>query len=233
MDDQDDPEKRIAELERQLAERSPIVELGHQGATVTTSPQTPAAPPQSPTPTASPPYGASTRSPDGTAGGGADFLQFKGRPPWRRWHLVWILAIFWLVIPLANGLGLVLSHLRQHSSSSSGMNSRTVPPTVASFRTQPSPSGMSVGPGGVLSASGNAETRTIACNEGTLQLSGNSNTFTVTGHCRNVEVSGNYTHVTVDSADSIDAGGIYTVTVYHWGTPKITESGIGVTVNQG
>jgi hypothetical protein len=232
MDDQDDPEKRIAELERQLAERSPIVELGHQGATVTTSPQTPPAPLQSPpTPASSPPYGPGTGSQYGMAGG-AEFLQWKRRRPWRRWRLVWILAIFWLVIPLANGMGLFLTHLRHHSASSS-MNSITVSPTVSSFRTQPSPSGMTVGPGGVLSASGNAETRTIACNDGTLQLSGNSNTFTVTGHCRKVEVSGNYTHVTVDSADSIDAGGIYTVTVYHWGAPKITESGIGVTVNQG
>ncbi|WP_375485089.1 hypothetical protein [uncultured Mycobacterium sp.] len=53
MDDRDDPENRIAELERQLAERSPIVQFGHQDVTVTTSPETPAAPPQSPTPAAS------------------------------------------------------------------------------------------------------------------------------------------------------------------------------------
>jgi|SRR5579884_323271 len=231
MDDQDDPEKRIAELERQLAERSPIVELGHQGATVTTSPDTPEAAPQSPTPAPSTPYGVSTGSPYGMGGGGADSLQWRRSRPWRRWRLVSIVAVFWLLIPVGHGVGRLLTHLTHHSPS--GMNPITVSPTVSPFRTQPAPSGLTVGPGGVLSASGNGESRTIACNEGTLRLSGNSNTFTVTGHCRKVEVSGNYTHVTVDSADTIDAGGIYTVTVYHSGTPKITESGIGVTVNRG
>jgi hypothetical protein len=39
--------------------------------------------------------------------------------------------------------------------------------------------------------------------------------------------------VTIDSADTINAGGNDTVTTYHTGNPKIVKSGIDVTVKQG
>jgi hypothetical protein len=87
--------------------------------------------------------------------------------------------------------------------------------------------------GGTLSVSGNDTTRTVGCNDGTLTLGGNNNTFTVTGHCLTLHVSGNDNRVTVDSADTIRADGIRTVTVYHSGAPKIIKTGIDVIVNQG
>ena len=88
--------------------------------------------------------------------------------------------------------------------------------------------------GGNISLGGNSETYEIACNGGgTVTASGNGGVFTVTGHCQRLVVSGNDTRVTIDSADVIEAGGIDTVATYHSGTPKITKSGINVTVQQG
>ena len=92
---------------------------------------------------------------------------------------------------------------------------------------------LTVEKGGTLSVSGNNTSQTVACNDGTLTLGGNSNKFTVTGHCLTLHVSGNDTKVTVDSADTIDGGGIRTVTTYHSGMPKIVKTGIDVTVQQG
>jgi hypothetical protein len=92
---------------------------------------------------------------------------------------------------------------------------------------------LTVEKGGTLSVSGNNTSQTVACNDGTLTLGGNSNKFTVTGHCLTLHVSGNDTKVTVDTADTIDAGGIRTVTTYHSGMPKIVKTGIDVTVQQG
>jgi DUF3060 family protein len=92
---------------------------------------------------------------------------------------------------------------------------------------------LTVEKGGALSVSGNGTSQTVACNDGTLTLGGNNNEFTVTGHCLTLHVSGNDTKVAVDSADTIDAGGIRTATTYHSGTPKIVKTGIDVTVQPG
>ncbi|EUA35376.1 hypothetical protein I552_6178 [Mycobacterium xenopi 3993] len=218
------PEKRIAELERQLAERTRGAELGSQQVSVSSTDETPGSPPAPPTLVSPTPYSS------------AGFPRWQRSSPLRRWRVVWILVAFWLVmIPLGNIVSRVFTHVRQYSSppSSSTMHPSPSGPSVSSVAPQPFPSGLIVARGGVLSLGGNGRSQTISCNDGTLNLSGNNNTFTVTGHCLRLRVSGNYTHVTVDSADTIDAGGIYTVTIYHAGTPTINKSGIDVTVSQG
>jgi hypothetical protein len=133
------------------------------------------------------------------------------RPPWFRYRFLFIVGAVYAVVIFALGIG---SSLR-HSWHSSG-------------------GGEVVHRGGNLSISGNSESDTLGCDGGgDLFLSGNSNTFTVTGHCASVTISGNNNHVTVDSADRIDAGGINTVVTYHSGTPAVTQSGMNVTVQQG
>jgi hypothetical protein len=224
--DRDDPEKRIAELERQLAERMRIAAPGPQQA------ERAAPPPPSSVPPA--PYGVGSGPPNGglygMGPGGPGFRRWQLRRPLRRWRLVWMLVLFWLVmIPLGNVLGGVF--MRQHHYPSSGPQGVTQGTWTLS--TAPSTGGLTVSPGGALSANGYNQSETIACNDGTLSLSGNNNTFTVTGHCVSLQVSGYALNVTVDSADTIDAGGVHTVTIYHSGTPKITKSGVDVTVNQG
>jgi hypothetical protein len=86
--------------------------------------------------------------------------------------------------------------------------------------------------GGVLNIGGNHESGTLGCDGGgVLYFYGNDDTFTVTGHCERVTVSGNNDHVTLDSADNIEASGVGTVVTYHSGTPTVTQS--GATVQQG
>jgi hypothetical protein len=133
------------------------------------------------------------------------------RPPWFRYRFLFIIGAVYVVVIFALGIG---SSLR-HSWHSSG-------------------GGEVVHRGGNLSISGSSERDTLGCDGGgDLFLTGNSNTFTVTGHCASVTISGNNNHVTVDSADRIDAGGINTVVTYHSGTPTVTQSGINATVQQG
>jgi DUF3060 family protein len=222
--DHDDPEKRIAELERQLAERMRIAAPGPQQA----APAPPS--PVSPTPYGVGSGGAPNGELYGIGPGAPGFRRWQLRRPLRRWRLVWVLVLFWLVmIPVGNVLGGVF--MRTHHYPSSGP--RGVTQGTWPVPTPPTTGVLTVAPGGVLSAGGAGETETIACNDGTLNLSGYGNTFTVTGHCRRLEVLGSALHVTVDSADTINASGLNIAIIYHSGTPKSTKSGTNVTVDQG
>jgi Protein of unknown function (DUF3060) len=59
------------------------------------------------------------------------------------------------------------------------------------------------------------------------------NRFSVTGHCGSLKVSAYDNQVQVDSADTIDVSGYSNTVTYHSGSPKITQSGYDVTVKQG
>jgi hypothetical protein len=85
-----------------------------------------------------------------------------------------------------------------------------------------------VPPGGELTVDETDATRTIACNDGHLTVDSTSMTVTVTGHCTKLTVSGIDNHVTVDSADAIDADGIDNVVIFHSGSPVITNDGCAV-----
>jgi hypothetical protein len=234
--DRDDPERRIAELERQLAERKRFAgpEPQHADAMGSSHGDTPTAAPPQPSPMPPAPYGVGLGPPNGGLYGmgpaGPGFRRWQLRRPLRRWRLVWMLALFWLVmIPLGNVLGGVFMRQQHYPSYSTpgvtqGTWTSSTPPTTGS---------LTVSPGGVLSAGGLNQAQTIARTDGTLNLSGNNNTFTVTGHCLSLQVSGYALNVSVDSADTIDAVGAHITTIYHSGTPKITKSGMDVTVSQG
>ncbi|MBP1823194.1 DUF3060 domain-containing protein [Mycobacterium sp. OAE908] len=79
--------------------------------------------------------------------------------------------------------------------------------------------------GGSLTIDGNAETKTIACNDGHLTIDGREETVTVIGHCNRISVDGVIHHVTVDSVDAIDVGGLKNVVTYHAGSPEISAGG--------
>jgi hypothetical protein len=209
MDD-DDPEKRIRELERGLADQYPVADSGYQQPKVETSWTPP--PPGVPTPAM--PFGTGPGGPaPGLYGGGLGSVLGRGRSP--AFRFVWILAAFWvLVIPIGMGFSWFMSN-RTASWNPFSSGSTSVPQ------------------GGSLSLGGNNTTQTVACNDGSLTLGGNNGNFTVTGHCLSLMVSGNNTRVTVERADTIDAGGINTMTTYHSGEPKITKSGINVVVQSG
>jgi hypothetical protein len=214
MDD-DDPEKRIAELERGLAEHYPASEAP-PAREATADPSWAAPPAREATPDAS---WAATPAPPAPIpqyippAGPIPALYGRRRSPVFR--VVWIIGIFWAV---AIPIGIAFSWFM--SSRLSGMDPF-------------GPSTLTVTKGGSVSVGGNNETKTIECNDGSVSLSGNNGNFTVTGHCATVNVSGNNTHATIDWTDVIVAGGINTVTIYHKGEPKVTKGGINVSVSQG
>ncbi|MEB4208446.1 DUF3060 domain-containing protein [Mycobacterium sp. 94-17] len=86
---------------------------------------------------------------------------------------------------------------------------------------------------GTLQVSGTGTTKTIPCHLGYLSVSGKQNTLTLTGHCTSVSVSGSGNRVTVDSADAVSASGTGNSVVYHWGSPRVVNTGAANVVRQG
>jgi hypothetical protein len=211
--DEDDPEKRIAELERQIQQ-------SRRGEMPGPAPQ-PAVPTQ-PLPYSSG-YSAPSNAQYGLGPAAAGFRRWQRNRIWRVTRPLWILVGFWaIMIPLGN-LG---GHFMMHASHYSSPTTIPIPAPV--------PGGPTAVPhGGTLTVSGTAQVQTIACNDGTLTLSGHSSSYTVTGHCVRLIVSGSANFISVDSADSIDAGGNGTVTYYHSGNPVITKSGTNVVIEKG
>lgn len=67
----------------------------------------------------------------------------------------------------------------------------------------------------------------------TITVNNYGNRFTVTGHCGSLKVSAYDNQVQVDSVDTIDVSGYSNTVTYHSGSPKITQSGYDITVKQG
>ena len=230
MDSQEDPEERIRELERPLADNARASELGatqppggYGYAPGSAGPPAPPPPPPPPSPW--------------TYGG-----PFTGPPPKQRsgnrtW---WILGTFIVIGLLALAAGIAAFAAHQLSGVRSIISS---PPTVSATFSPPAstPSGPvpsttrtrtsapSTSPtpprGGSLSIAGISENRTVACNDSIVSVSGVSNTVVITGHCTSLTVSGVQNSITVDAVDSIDASGFNNKVIYHSGTPKISNAG--------
>ncbi len=236
MNPQDDPEKRIRELERPLADTAQASELGSPPRAAGAYPSGPSGPPgPPPTPSGAP----------WTYGG-----PFAGPPPQRPSgnRMWWILGTVIVIGTLALAGGIAAFAAHQFSGVRSIIES---PPTVpggtsSSPRTPGSPGPSATGtkapspstsptppPGGKLSVSGINENRTIACNDNIVSVSGVSNTVVITGHCTRITVSGVQNAITVDSVDAIDASGFNNKLTYHSGTPQISNAGDSNVVQQG
>lgn len=72
-----------------------------------------------------------------------------------------------------------------------------------------------------------------ACNNGNLKLSSYGIEFTVTGHCASLAISSYNNKVTVDSVDGIIVSGYGNNITYRSGTPKVTDSGYDNNIHQG
>jgi hypothetical protein len=118
-----------------------------------------------------------------------------------------------IVVVVLAGVGFFISHMSHPSTGSTT-------PTVQQ--------------GGSLHATleGGGQ-QTVVCNDGNLHADGDGGTFTVTGHCLTLTVTGDNIHVTVDSADTINADGIDIVVRYHSGSPEINKTGVNTEVSQG
>lgn len=227
----EDPEDRIRELERPLAEAARASEQGSAQPAGQNYPPGPAgAPPPPPAPWTygDPAFGPPQQRPSGN----------------RVWWVVGALIAIG-VLALAGGIAAFAAH--QLSGVKSIINS---PPTISktlsppSISTSPGPStsrrksaspstSPAAPPGTGLSVSGVNENRTIACDDNIVSVSGVSNTVTITGHCTSLSVSGVQNSITVEAVDSIEASGFNNKVTYHSGAPKISNSGGSNVVQQG
>lgn len=250
MEPQDDPEKRIRDLERPLADTARASELGGDYSRIPPGSHPYPPPPPGPVPPPSynappaydvppsydapPPYSYGGPYPPGApkSGGGN-----------RMW---WILGSVIVVGVLALAGGIAAFAANQLSGVRSIINSST--PNTATVTTSPRtttrsprPSTRSASPstspapaaGAPLDISGIEENKTVACNDNIVTVSGISNTIVITGHCVSLTVSGAKNSVTVDAVDTIDASGVDNQVTYHAGSPKISNSGIDNVVTQG
>jgi hypothetical protein len=235
MNSQDDPEERIRELERPLADAAHASESGQAqppgGYTYSSGSPGTMGPPPPPSPWT---YGGT----------------FSGPPPKspsgnRTW---WILGTVIVIgfIALAGGIAAFAAHqlsgVRSIISSPPSISGTFGPPSSTSSSPGPSttrtrastPSASPTPrPGGRLSVSGTNENRTIACNDNIVNVSGVSNTVVITGHCTSLTVSGVQNAITVDAVDSIDVSGFDNKITYHSGTPKISNADGSNVVQQG
>ena len=88
-------------------------------------------------------------------------------------------------------------------------------------------------PGEPVSVYGVGQTKTVACQDCVVNVSGVSNTVTILGHTVSLTVSGVENSVTVDSADKIGASGFENRIIYRSGSPEVKNSGSSNTVEQG
>jgi hypothetical protein len=227
MNAEDDPERRIRELEQPLSDAARASELG--------GPQ-----PAGGYNYQAPPWAGAPVPPPGSYGG--PFM--SPRPPSgnRAW---WILGALLVVgvLALVGGIAAFAAHQFSRGGSvvlstppSTSRTTATAPRT--SPRTSPTltpnpPAPSTAPPGGNLTVAGINENQTIACNDNTVDVSGVSNTVVITGHCTSLTVSGVQNAITVDAVDTIDASGFNNKITYHTGSPKISKSGAGNVVSQG
>jgi hypothetical protein len=219
MNPQDDPEARIRDLERPLAERAQSSELGTQPYPVAG---------QYPPP---PPYG--TPYP-------------MTPPPPRTSHTGVIVLVVSVLALLVVGASVAIYFA--NSGPRDGSAERPVAGGGGSIDLPQLPTGdapvvvMPGGPAGSddvvvqapangpFSVAGMEGNKRVACDNSAISISGMSNTVTITGHCASVTVSGFKNQVTVENADTISASGFENRVVFQTGEPKVDSTGDNVIV---
>ncbi|PEG40904.1 hypothetical protein CQY20_06450 [Mycolicibacterium agri] len=240
MTREEDPEERIRQLERPLAELAQTSELGGEqpSSTAYLPPPVPGYSPQDYTPptyAGPPPYGAPPYS--------TQPRKVSGGIPWIVFGLIAV-----VLVAMAAGVIAFVSKMSATSGISGGGGSIDLPsiPSIPPMPSVPSieipnipvppglpgsaPQTITAAPGETVSVAGVENTRTVVCNDSSVSVSGVSNTVTITGHCVSVTVSGMDNVVTVDASDTIGASGFDNRITYHSGAPQInaTESNIVV-----
>jgi hypothetical protein len=102
----------------------------------------------------------------------------------------------------------------------------TVPPPVGA-------PGAAAAPDGPISVAGLDARKTIACTDNIVTISGVSNTVVLTGRCDRVDVSGIENVVTLEEAGAIVVSGLNNKVTFRSGTPELSKSGIGNTLERG
>ncbi len=231
MDPKDDPEARIRELERPLADAARASELG------TGVPAGPP-PPQ--------PWTHQSSFPPPPPGPPAPWPGYEPYPaapqPQRRSNSAPLFLMFGvLAVALLVG-GLVTAYLTFGESETAGTDTDTVTDSQSTTIRQttvgdvplPGPVGPTQVPAGeTVMVAGVGQNRIIECRENTVTVSGMRNTLEITGHCIAVVVSGIENTITVDSVESIGVSGFDNRVTFHTGQPEVANSGQSNVVEQG
>lgn len=236
MEPHGDPEARIRDLERPLADQAGASELGTQPYTQPYS----EAPP-TPTTAYAPPYGQQY----GTPQYGSPYYAAPQRVVRKRSHTaaLWLIP---LVVVAFVGAGIAGVVLYANLGSPDSFTPNPAPPISGGGGAldTPRPPGVDKSPnpteetavaeaGDVISIGGVEQNETIVCDQGSVNVSGVNNTIEIQGSCAAVTVSGVENIVTVDAATTISASGFDNRVRYRSGAPEITKSGTGNTVEQG
>lgn len=225
MEPDADPEARIRDLERPLAERARASELGTQPYTTPTEVPVPAPspypPPLGPSPYYAPPQRVVHKNSHATA--------------------LWLVPIVVGVVVVTAAIGAIVYFTSgspdlpaPRPGISGGGGSIDVPTDIPSAPGIDSGEQVvTVGPGAATSLGGVDTRRTVQCDGGTVNISGVDNVVEVQGGCAAVLVSGVGNVVTVDTAATITASGMNNQVTYRSGTPEVSRSGTGNVVEQG
>lgn len=216
MEPDADPEARIRDLERPLAERARASELGTQ-------------PYQALPPPGSSPYPSPYFAPP----------QHVVRK--RSATTAWILPLAIGAIAVSASIGAVVYFTSTSISVPSsdvagggGPIDGPAEPELPALPDLPSDEAVvTVGPGESTSIAGVQTRRTVRCDGGTVTVSGMENVVEVTGACGAITVSGMTNVVRVETARTIAASGFDNRVTYRDGTPEVVTSGSGNVVEQG
>lgn len=108
-----------------------------------------------------------------------------------------------------------------------------VPPAPAPPVAPTTAPGASAPAGAPIRVAGLDTRQTIACADNIVSISGVSNTVVLTGRCDRVDVSGIENVVTVADAGAIVVSGLNNRVTFLSGTPELSKSGIGNTLERG
>jgi Protein of unknown function (DUF3060) len=231
MKPEDDPEARIRELERPLAETAHASEIGN-----TQAPSGYPFPSGQPVPPTPPPVNY-----------GDPFPRTSPRPLISS-RLRWILIGICIIAPMAFA-GLIAVNTA-HQLSRGGLTTLSPAPsappasapnslpnnptqTPSAAPSTPLPAGPPPPAGGNLSVNNINANQTLTCNDSIVTVSGISNTVILRGHCKSLTVSGVQNSITVDAVDTIEVSGFNNQVIYHTGSPSIDNSGAQNVVQQG
>jgi hypothetical protein len=226
MDPKDDPEARIRELERPLADAARSSELGtgHSAVPPPTRPWThgntfPPPPPGPPAPWPGyEPYPAPT-------------------PPQRKTGNAPLLFMVGVVTMMAVAGGVasfVMFSSDDSGSTDTFTDSRSTTRTVVSQLPLPGPVAPTQVPAGeTVTVSGINGHRTLECRDNIVIVSGIENEVEITGHCAAITVSGVENVVIVESVDTIGVSGFDNRVTFYTGEPDVSKSGQSNVVEQG
>lgn len=228
MDPKDDPEARIRELERPLADAARASELG-------------TGQPADPPPTQPWTHGNTfPPPPPGPPAPWPGYEPYAAPPPPQRktgnlpLFLIAGVAMMMVVFGSIASFAIFSSNDSESADSVTDGRSTTMRRTAVSPMPPPGVVAPTQIPAGeTVTVSGIDGHRTLECRDNIVIVSGVENEVEITGHCAALTVSGVENVITVESVDTIAVSGFDNRVTFHTGEPDVSKSGQSNVVEQG